>query len=129
MEHSENDTNREESRDDEDDGKKHILTTSSERRLSHSFYWDSVSSGRVNQIHLGLKVIPAGLPSLATKNTHPHPKEIRIKAATQPNNKKVPAICGLAVPSEGMLQYRSGNSISQGSACVLAIGLDCHWSG
>lgn len=56
---------------------------------------------RVNQIHLGLKVIPEGLPSFATKNLNPDPKEIRVKATTQPNNKKVPAVCGLAVPSEG----------------------------
>ena len=56
------------------------------------------SAARVNQIHLGLKVIPGGLPSLATKNLNPHPEEIRIKAMIHPNNKKVPVICGLAVP-------------------------------
>ena len=56
---------------------------------------------RANQFHLGLKAIPAGLLSLKTKNLDPYTKAIRIKATTQPNTKKVLAVCGLAVPSEG----------------------------
>lgn len=57
---------------------------------------------------MGLKIIPSGFLSLATKNLEPHKKVIRIKVTTQHKNRKVPSVVNShTVPGTGDVSVAS----------------------
>ena len=105
-------------------GKKHILTTSSEHPdsatalLGQCVQWqESIRS------IWGWRWFQRGFHHLQPRILTHTQRRSELRQRPNPTTRKFLPFVDSQSLVKGMLQYRSGNSISQGSACP------CHWSG